>query len=258
MMNRQLRMPVIAGNWKMNLGGVQTKALLEALLPLVGGEDCRVVVCPPFTSLAAAAMIRDSRVALGAQNCHWEPKGAFTGEISADMLRELDVSYVIVGHSERRQYFGETDRTAGLRLRAALRAGLTPILCVGERLEEREAGLTDRICAGQIEGALKGLPPEDIERVVVAYEPVWAIGTGRTATAQQANETIGVIRGALKSLFGADAAQRIPILYGGSMNAQNAAALLAQPEIDGGLIGGASLKAEDFAAIVAACTEGRE
>ena len=252
-MNKAKRRAVIAGNWKMNKNRAEAKALITELLPLVKDADCEVVLCTPYTNLETAlALTEGTNVKVGAENCHWAESGAFTGEISAEMLRELGVQYVIIGHSERRQYFGETDETAAKRLRAALNAGLKGILCVGETLEQREAGITEEVIAIQVKKALAGVTAEELRRVILAYEPVWAIGTGRTATEEQAGEVNGFIRGLLARLYGEAVAEGTTIQYGGSMNAKNAAGLLAQPDIDGGLIGGASLKAPDFAAIVAA------
>ena len=201
---------------------------------------------------AALEAVKGTKIGVAAQNCHWEKSGAFTGEISAPMLREMGVGYVILGHSERRTYFGDTDVTVQKRVRAALDNGLTVILCVGEYLEQREQGVTGEVVAMQTKIALGGVSAEELSRVIIAYEPVWAIGTGRTATAAQANEVCAHIRGVLAGLYGEAAAKAVTIQYGGSMNAGNAAELLAQPDVDGGLIGGASLKAPDFAAIVAA------
>ena len=253
-MDKTKRRPILAGNWKMNGKAADGAALVKELAHLIGqpsGAD--VVVCPPFTSLAAVGeALQGTGLQLGAQNCHFEAQGAFTGEISADMLIEAGCSYVIVGHSERRQYFAETDATVNARLRAALAAGLRPILCVGESLAQRELSVTAEWVALQVKSALAGVLPGEISRVVIAYEPIWAIGTGRTATAQQAQEVCAVIRNTLAALYGEEAAQGQQIQYGGSMNAKNAAELLAQKDIDGGLIGGASLKAADFAAIVRA------
>ena len=207
----------------------------------------------PFVDLPAALeAVKGTKIGVAAQNCHWEKSGAFTGEISAPMLREMGVGYVILGHSERRTYFGDTDVTVQKRVRAALDNGLTVILCVGEYLEQREQGVTGEVVAMQTKIALGGVSAEELSRVIIAYEPVWAIGTGRTATAAQANEVCAHIRGVLAGLYGEAAAKAVTIQYGGSMNAGNAAELLAQPDVDGGLIGGASLKAPDFAAIVAA------
>ncbi|MCL2507792.1 MAG: triose-phosphate isomerase [Oscillospiraceae bacterium] len=254
-MNKQLRKPVIAGNWKMNKTPVETTALINEIKPLVKDASCGVVVCVPYIDLfAALEAAKGSNIKVGAENCHWAKSGAFTGEVSADMLASIGVPYVIIGHSERRQYFGETDVTARDRVRAALDAGLTVILCVGELLEEREQNITMEIIGKQIKIALAGVTAAELERVIIAYEPVWAIGTGLTATAEQANEVNKAIRGLIEQLYSKADADSIVIQYGGSMNAQNAAELLGQPDVDGGLIGGASLKAADFAKIVeAAC-----
>ena len=228
-----------------------TKALLTELAPLVKDAKCEVVVCVPFTDIdTARKAIRGTKIKLGAQNVHWAPKGAFTGEISAEMLKELKVEYVIIGHSERRQYFGETDASVNARVKAAVGAGLKAIVCVGETLEEREAGKTNEVVTRQINGAFEGLEKIALKSIVVAYEPVWAIGTGKTATAEDANNTIAVIRKAIRKLYGRTAAGAMRIQYGGSMNPKNASELMAMPEIDGGLIGGASLNAEDFAKVV--------
>ena len=244
---------VIAGNWKMNKPPAEAAELIGAIKPLVADASCDVVVGVPFVDLPAALeAVKGTKIGVAAQNCHWEKSGAFTGEISAPMLREMGVGYVILGHSERRTYFGDTDVTVQKRVRAALDNGLTVILCVGEYLEQREQGVTGEVVAMQTKIALGGVSAEELSRVIIAYEPVWAIGTGRTATAAQANEVCAHIRGVLAGLYGEAAAKAVTIQYGGSMNAGNAAELLAQPDVDGGLIGGASLKAPDFAAIVAA------
>ena len=244
---------VIAGNWKMNKTPAEAAELIGAIKPLVADASCDVVVGVPFVDLPAALeAVKGTKIGVAAQNCHWEKSGAFTGEISAPMLREMGVGYVILGHSERRTYFGDTDVTVQKRVRAALDNGLTVILCVGEYLEQREQGVTGEVVAMQTKIALGGVSAEELSRVIIAYEPVWAIGTGRTATAAQANEVCAHIRGVLAGLYGEAAAKALTIQYGGSMNAGNAAELLAQPDVDGGLIGGASLKAPDFAAIVAA------
>ncbi len=245
-----MRTPIVAGNWKMNKTAREAAALAAGVRGLLDGLDgVECVLCPPFTSLRAVReALSGSRIGLGAQNVHWEASGAFTGEISAPMLVEESCAYVIVGHSERRQYFGETDETVNRRARAALAAGLKPIVCVGETLAEREAGATFVVVERQVRQGLAGLSAADWDRVVIAYEPVWAIGTGRTATAAQAQEVHARIRGLLRELAGA-AAERIRIQYGGSVKADNAAELFGQPDIDGGLIGGASLQAETFAAI---------
>ena len=256
-MNKNLRKAVIAGNWKMNKTPAEAQELLEGILPLVKDAGCDVVACVPYVDLQTALDVtRGSNVKIGAENCHWEKSGAYTGEISAEMLTAMGVEYVIIGHSERRTYFGETDVTVQKRVRAALDAGLTVILCVGEYLEQREQGITGELVAMQTKIALGGVSGEELSRVIIAYEPVWAIGTGRTATAEQANEVCAAIRATLASLYGEAAANAVTVQYGGSMNAKNAAELLAQPDVDGGLIGGASLKPADFAAIVAAATNG--
>lgn len=225
--------------------------LINQLKPLVAQAKCDVVVCPPAVCLAAASeALKGSNIKLGAQNVHWARSGAFTGEISADMLKELDVEYVIIGHSERREYFGETDEGVNKRALFALSNGLIPIICVGESLEQREQGITAQVVSKQVKEALNGFTPENVEDTVIAYEPIWAIGTGKTATSEQANEVIKQIRGVVKELFGQDTAEKIRIQYGGSMNPKNASELMGMSDIDGGLIGGASLKAEDFAAVV--------
>ena len=244
---------VIAGNWKMNKTPAEAVELIEAIKPLVADATCDVVVGVPFVDLPAALeAVKGSKIGVAAQNCHWEKSGAYTGEISAEMLKAMKVGYVILGHSERRTYFGDTDVTVQKRMRAALDAGLTVILCVGEYLEQREQGITGEIVAMQTKVALGGVSEEELSRVIIAYEPVWAIGTGRTATAEQANEVCAQIRDVIAGLYNAEAAKAVTIQYGGSMNAANAAELLAQSDVDGGLIGGASLKPADFATIVAA------
>ena len=246
-----MRKPIIAGNWKMNKTPEEARQLVTELIPLVKDAACDVVVCTPAVCFAAVApVIAGTNIKLGAQNVHFEAKGAFTGELSADMLKASGVEYVIIGHSERRQYFGETDKTVNKRTLAAVKAGLKAIVCVGEMKDEREAGYTDMIVTYQTQMALHGLTAEEVEGVVIAYEPVWAIGTGLTATDEQANETIGVIRKAVAAKYGDEVAQKLRIQYGGSMKGSNVKGLMAQPEIDGGLIGGASLKAADFAQVV--------
>ena len=246
-----MRRPIIAGNWKMNKTPAEAEELVKELVPLVADAEAEVVVCPPFVCLdAVGKVIKGTNIKLGAQNVHFEKSGAFTGEISADMLLAMGVEYVIIGHSERRQYFGETDCTVNKRARAALAAGLKPIICVGESLAERENGITDELVGMQTKLALKEIEAEQLEQLVIAYEPIWAIGTGKTATAQEANATIGAIRRAIAQVYGEEAAQKVRIQYGGSMNPKNASELMAQSEIDGGLIGGASLKAEDFSKVV--------
>lgn len=246
-----MRKPIIAGNWKMNKTPEEAKELVTALVPLVKNAKCDVVICPPFVDLCAVEpIIAGTNIHLGVQNIHWAEKGAFTGEISADMLKAHGVEYAIVGHSERRQYFGETDATVNQRAKAAIAAGITPIICVGESLEQRESGVTNAVVSGQTKAALDGIEAKDVETLVIAYEPIWAIGTGKTATKEDANATIAVIRGAIAEVYGKDVAEKVRIQYGGSMNPKNASELMSMPEIDGGLIGGASLKAEDFSKVV--------
>ena len=246
-----MRKPIITGNWKMNKTPKETAELINQRKPLVAQAECEVVVCPPAVCLAAAAeALKGSNIKLGAQNVHWARSGAFTGEISADMLKALDVEYVILGHSERRQYFGETDEGVNKRALFALSNGLIPIICVGESLEQREKGVTAEVVSSQVREALKGFTAENAADTVIAYEPIWAIGTGKTATSEQANEVIMQIRGVVRELFGEETAEKTRIQYGGSMNPKNASELMGMSDIDGGLIGGASLKAEDFAAVV--------
>ncbi len=243
-----MRKPFIAGNWKMNMNVESGKKLIEELKPLVANANCDVALCVPAILIPEMVKAAEgSNIAIGAQNIHWAEKGAFTGEISANMLKDYGVKYAIVGHSERRQYFGETDESVNKRALAALANGITPIICVGETLSERENDLTEKVLAKQLEEGLKGI--EDVTKIVIAYEPVWAIGTGKTATDAQAQETIAFIRKKIGELFCPKCAQKVIIQYGGSMNAGNCKGLMAQPDIDGGLIGGASLKT-DFATIV--------
>lgn len=258
-MNKNLRKAIIAGNWKMNKTRPEAKALLEEIKPLVANaaDQIEVIACVPFTNLETAVnTTAGSNVKVGAENVHFEKSGAFTGEISADMLTELGVEYVVIGHSERRQYFGETDETVNKRTKAALAAGLKPIVCVGELKWERECGITEEVVGKQIKLDLWDVTAEELKNVVIAYEPVWAIGTGLTATPDQAEEVCAFIRATLAKLYDQAAADAVTIQYGGSMNAGNAAELLAKPNIDGGLIGGASLKAADFNVIVQAAIEG--
>ncbi len=255
-MNKNLRTPVIAGNWKMNNTPVETASLIEQLKPLVKGADCEVVCCVPYIDLyVAMESAKGSNIVIGAENCHWAEKGAFTGEVSAKMLAAVGVPYVIIGHSERRQYFGETDVTVRARVRAALNAGLKVILCVGEILSERKSGITEQIVCAQTQIALAGVSAAELKNIIIAYEPVWAIGTGETATPEQANEVCAILRALVARLYSKEAADTFVIQYGGSMNEQNAEELLAQPDVDGGLIGGASLVAEKFAAIVNAASK---
>ena len=252
-MSREKKRAIIAGNWKMNKTPSEAEKLINEIKPLVAGAECDVIVCVPFVSIfSALEAVTGSDIKVGAQNCHWEVSGAFTGEISAPMLREIGVEYVIIGHSERRQYFGETDKTVNKRLRAALGEGLNVILCVGETLEQRENNITNEVLAEQVKIALGGIDRAQLTKITVAYEPVWAIGTGRTATSEQANAACAHIRDCIAELYDWEVADDVRIQYGGSMNASNAAQLLDEPDINGGLIGGAALKAEDFSKIVEA------
>lgn len=256
-MKKDIRRAIIAGNWKMNKTRPEAKELIEAMKPLVKDAGCEVVICVPYTNLETAVeLTKGTNIKVGAENCHFAKFGAYTGEISADMLTEIGVEYVVLGHSERRQYFGETDETVNKRTKAALEAGLKPIVCVGELLWERECGITEEVIARQIKLDFFGVTADELKNCVIAYEPVWAIGTGKTATADQAEEVCGFIRGVLSKLYGKDVADTITIQYGGSMNAGNASELLSKENVDGGLIGGASLKANDFAIIVDAATKG--
>ena len=247
-MKKTVRKAVIAGNWKMNKTRPEAKALLEELKPMVADvKDVEVVACVPFTNLETAlAVTAGTNI----------KSGAFTGEISADMLAEMGVEYVVLGHSERRQYFAETDETVNKRTKAALEAGLKPIVCVGELLWERECNITEEVIARQIKLDFFGISADDLKKCIIAYEPVWAIGTGKTATADQAEEVCAFIRATLAKLYGADVAETITIQYGGSMNAKNAEELLSKTNVDGGLIGGASLKAADFTTIIKAAVNG--
>lgn len=256
-MNKSKRRAVIAGNWKMNLDRKAAKALIAELKPKVANAVCSVVLCVPFTDLETAIdEAQSSNIAIGAQNCHFAESGAYTGEISANMLAELGVQYVVIGHSERRQYFAETDETVNLRAKAALSAGLSPIICVGETLTDRERGVTAEVIQMQTKIALKDVSKEELKKIIIAYEPVWAIGTGKTATAEQAAEVCGLIRKTIACLYDEVSALALTIQYGGSMNPKNAAELLGKEDVDGGLIGGASLKADDFSVIVQAASEG--
>lgn len=257
-MKKNVRKAIIAGNWKMNKTRPEAKALLEELKPMVADvKDVEIVACVPFTNLETAlAATAGTNIKIGAENCHFEKSGAFTGEISADMLAEMGVEYVVLGHSERRQYFAETDETVNKRTKAALAAGLKPIVCVGELLWERECNITEEVIARQIKLDFFGISADDLKKCVIAYEPVWAIGTGKTATADQAEEVCAAIRKVVGELYGEDAAKALTVQYGGSMNPKNAEELLSKPDVDGGLIGGASLKADQFAVIVDAATKG--
>ena len=244
---------IIAGNWKMNKLPSETYDFVKEIEKVTMGAECEVVCCTPYVNLTEAVRAaKGTHVKIGAENLHFEDKGAFTGEVSADMLKDIGVDYVIIGHSERRQYFAETDETVNKKTIKALEKGLIPIVCVGESLEEREAGITMDLIAIQIKKAFAGISAEDAKKVVIAYEPIWAIGTGKTATAEQAEEVCKGIRDIIAELYCPNCAKEFTIQYGGSMNDTNAAELLAKPNIDGGLIGGASLVAEKFATIVAA------
>ena len=251
-MNPSKRRTVIAGNWKMNFTPAEATAFINEIKPMVAGKDnCDILFCAPYVTIAAAMeAAKGSNIKIGAENVHFAPKGAYTGEVSAEMLKAIGVEYVIIGHSERRQYFGETDETVNLRTKAALEAGLKVILCLGEVKEQRLAGITDEIVGMQTKLDLAGVSEEQLKNVIIAYEPVWAIGTGLTATPEQAEETCATIRRVLASMYSEAVAETVTIQYGGSMNEKNAAELLAKPNVDGGLIGGASLVAEKFTAIV--------
>lgn len=253
-MNRKYRKTIIAGNWKMNKTPAETRAFAEQLKSaLPRAKRCSIVLCVPYVDIPIALKIlKDSRIAVGAQNLHWAEKGAYTGEISAEMLTDLDVKYVIIGHSERRAYFHETDQVVNLKLRSALDAGLRVILCVGEDLDQRKLGVTIEHISYQVHAALSGVSPEEMRRVIIAYEPIWAIGTGNTATPEQAAVVCSAIRSILRKLYGARIARSTTIQYGGSMNAANAEALLNQEDIDGGLIGTASLDPDVFLQIIQA------
>ncbi len=244
---------IIAGNWKMNKLPSETYDFVKEVVEATKGAECEVVCCTPYVCLAPAVeAAKGTHVKIGAENLHYEEKGAFTGEVSAEMLVDLGVQYVIMGHSERREYNNETDETVNLKAKKALAAGLIPIVCCGESLRQREAGITMDWISIQIKKAFAGISADDAKKVVVAYEPIWAIGTGKTATDEQAEEVCGGIRALLATLYDEETAKAITIQYGGSMNAKNCAGLLAKPNIDGGLIGGASLKAPDFAVITSA------
>lgn len=247
-----MRKIIIAGNWKLNKTSLEAIDLVNGLKrELVDVNAVDIVVCPPFTALSEVHdVLTDSNIELGAQNLYWDDAGAFTGEISAPMLKDIGVKYVIIGHSERRQFFGETNETVNKRIKAALRHKLIPIVCVGENLQEREANKTFEVVRDHIQGSLAGFTKDEIRGMVIAYEPVWAIGTGKTATARQAQEVHKYIRGLLEKMAGIDVAQSVRIQYGGSVKAENTAELIGQEDIDGALVGGASLKADSFAAIV--------
>ena len=256
-MNRKYRKTIIAGNWKMNKLPSEIKGFSETLKGLVSKTKwCEVVVCVPAVMIPGAVRaFKDNKVAVGGQDMSPHPAGAYTGEISGAQLSDAGAKYVILGHSERRQYHGETDEIVGKKLRAALEAKLTPIVCVGESLEQREMGITQELVTLQVKTVLSGISADQMRKIVIAYEPIWAIGTGKTATAQQAGEVCTAIRAVIRGLYGARIARGVTIQYGGSMNGENAAELLAQPDIDGGLIGGASLKPAEFAKIILAANQ---
>ena len=255
-MNQKYRKTIIAGNWKMNKTLTETRAYAEAIKPMLGKHKwCEVVLCVPAVNIPGAVrLFKDTRVSIGGETCHYEPSGAFTGEITAEMLKDVGAKYVIIGHSERRA-MGETDADVNAKVKAALEAGLIPIMCCGETLEQRELGVTESFITYQVEAAISGLTAAQVRRLVVAYEPIWAIGTGKTATAEQAGEVCSLIRAVIRRLHGARVARAVTIQYGGSMNAKNAAELLSQPDVDGGLIGGAALKPDDFMAIINAANQ---
>ena len=251
-----MRKKIIAGNWKMNKTPAEAKALCELLKDKVNTTDADVVFCVPFVDLyPVLEALKDTNIAVGAENMHFEESGAYTGEISAAMLKEMGVKYVVIGHSERRQYFAETDETVNKKVKKAFEHNLTPILCCGETLEQREMGITLDWIRMQIKSDLKDVTAEQVASMVIAYEPIWAIGTGKTATADQADEGNGYVRAAIAEAYGADVAETVTIQYGGSMNAKNADELTSKVNVDGGLIGGASLKAEDFSIIVKAASK---
>ena len=246
-----MRRKVIAGNWKMNMLPNETIKFIEDLAPLVKDTENEVILCVPYTDLFYALLTaQGTNIKIGAQNMHFEEKGAYTGEISAQMLKSINVEYVIIGHSERRQYFNETDETVNKKIKAAFANDLKPIVCVGETLEERENGKTAEIITKQTELALEGLTKEQVENTIIAYEPIWAIGTGKTATSEDANNSIKKIRDKIAQIYGQEVANRVIIQYGGSVKSTNAKELFSMSDIDGGLVGGASLKADEFSKIV--------
>lgn len=246
-----MRRKVIAGNWKMNMLPDETIKFIDEIAPLVKDTENEVILCVPYTDLFYALLTaQNTNIKIGAQNMHWEEKGAFTGEVSGKMLKAIGVKYVIIGHSERRQYFAETDETVNKKIKSALEHGLKPIVCVGETLEQREAGETEKVVTNQIAKAFEGIEASDLEKIIVAYEPIWAIGTGKTATKEDANATIMQIRKKLAEIYGQNEAEGVIIQYGGSVKSSNAKELFEMSDIDGGLVGGASLKAEEFSKIV--------
>ena len=246
-----MRRKVIAGNWKMNMLPNEAIHFIEELAPLVKNTKNEVILCVPYTDLFYALLhVQGTNIKVGAQNMHWEEKGAYTGEVSGPMLKAIGVEYVIIGHSERRQYFAETDETVNKKIKSALLNELKPIVCVGETLEQREKGITNEIITNQVEKAFDGIEAKDLEKIIIAYEPIWAIGTGKTATKEDANDTIIEIRKKLSEIYGQNEADRVIIQYGGSVKSSNAKELFEMSDIDGGLVGGASLKADEFSKIV--------
>lgn len=246
-----MRRKVIAGNWKMNMLPNEAMAFIEGLAPLVKNSEAEVVLCVPYTDLFYSLLTaQDTNIKIGAQNMHWEESGAYTGEVSGKMLKSIGVEYVIIGHSERRQYFNETDETVNKKIKSAFANELKPIVCVGETLEQRETGKAEEIITNQTKIALDGLTEEQVENTIIAYEPIWAIGTGKTATAEDANNSIKAIRNEIAKNYGQNIADKVIIQYGGSVKASNAKELFSTSDIDGGLVGGASLKVEEFANIV--------
>ena len=245
-----MRKKVIAGNWKMNMLPNEAISFIENITPIVKDVKNEIILCVPYTDLFYSLLTaQDTNIKIGAQNMHWEEKGAYTGEVSGKMLKSIGVEYVIIGHSERRQYFAETDETVNLKIKSAIQNELKPIVCVGETLEQRESGEAEKIITNQTELALKGISKEKIPGIILAYEPIWAIGTGKTATSEDANNSIKAIRQKVSELYGKDIANQIIILYGGSVKAENAKELFSTSDIDGGLVGGASLKVEEFSKI---------
>ena len=246
-----MRKKVIAGNWKMNMLPNEAMSFIEQITPMVKDTENEVILCVPYTDLFYCLMgAQGTNIKIGAQNMHWEEKGAYTGEVSGKMLKSIGVEYVIIGHSERRQYFAETDETVNKKIKAAFENELKPIVCVGETLEQRENGKTEEIITSQTQKALEGLEADQVKSVIIAYEPIWAIGTGKTATKEEANEAIKAIRNKIKEIYGENVAEEVIIQYGGSVKASNAKEIFEMSDIDGGLIGGASLKTDEFSSIV--------
>ncbi len=254
-MNNTIRKPIIAGNWKMNNTIKDSETLINNLIPLTKNKNCDIIICVPFTSLERAInLTKDTDIKIGAQNCHFENSGAFTGEISPTMLAEMGVEYVIIGHSERRQYFAETDTIVNKKIKSAISNNLKTILCVGESLEEREKNITEKVVFKQLELSLSNIEEKCLNNIIIAYEPIWAIGTGKTATSTQANDVCKFIRSTILKLYSKESADKMIIQYGGSMNSTNASELISEKDIDGGLIGGASLKVSDFSIIINAAS----